>query len=126
MLTEYSPDVPWAGKDNTIPCAAAHHLADAQWLRSPDVADSYSRWWLSGLQGVRHNYYFWLFTALRRRLAVEGVAGLALVRELLPNATALYAAFANGTYPPGSQYLAAAGCMYNVDGNEGQERTISG
>ena len=33
VLTEFHPDVSWAGKYNTIPCAAAHHVREGRWLR---------------------------------------------------------------------------------------------
>jgi len=45
---------------------------------------------------------------------------------MLPNATASYWAFANGSKPGGSAFSAANNCLFNVPGNEGQERTISG
>jgi hypothetical protein len=126
VITEFSPNVPWAGRANTIPCAAGHHLTDARWLRSTAVAESYSRWWVSGLQGVRPNYYSFWATAVRRRLQVEGAAALPLISVLLPNASAMLDLFGNGTHPPGSAFSANHDCMFNVPGNEGQERTISG
>jgi len=126
VITEFSPPVPWAGSNNTIPCAAGHHLTDARWLRDPAVAESYSRWWLSGLPGVRKNYYSWLMSAVRRRLQVQGAGALARIAELLPNASANFRAFANGSSPGGSAFVASSDCLYNVDGTEGQERAISG
>ena len=126
VITEFSPAVPWAGRANTIPCAAGHHLTDARWLRAPAVAESYSRWWVSGLQGIRPNYYSWWATAVRRRLQVEGAAALPRIAALLSNMSANLAAFANGTHPPGSAFSRAHDCLWNVPGNEGQERTISG
>ena len=126
VITEFSPPVPWAGSNNTIPCAAGHQLTEARWLRDPAVAESYSRWWVSNLPGVRKNYYSWLMTAVRRRLQVEGAAALPLMAALLPNATANFRAFANGSSPGGSAFVASSDCLYNVDGTEGQERAISG
>ena len=126
VITEYSPKVAWAGRANTIPCAAGHHITDARWLRSPAVAQSYTRWWVSGLPGIRSNYYSWLATAARRRLQVEGASALPLLAALLPNATDAFRAFANGTKPPESAFSAPNDCLWNVPGNEGQERSISG
>src|SRR5712692_1348972 len=33
VLTEFLPKVPWAGKYNTIDCAAGHHFYEGRWLR---------------------------------------------------------------------------------------------
>jgi hypothetical protein len=57
VVTEFSPNVGWAGKYNTINCAAGHHLVEAGWLRNTTLATSYSRWWTQ--PGSRHNYYYW-------------------------------------------------------------------
>ena len=126
VITEFSPPVPWAGSNETIPCAAGHQLTEARWLRDPAVAESYSRWWVSNLEGVHKNYYSWLMQAVRRRLQVEGAAALPLMAALLPNATENFRAFANGSSPGGSAFVATSNCLYNVDGTEGQERAISG
>ena len=85
VVTEFAPNVPWAGLDNTIPCAAGHHVQDGRWLRDPSVMDSYSTWWVSGLPGVRLNYYFWHAQSLLARLALlDGLAkGGALLVEPL-------------------------------------------
>lgn len=126
VITEFSPNVSWAGRSDTIPCAAGHHLADARWLRTPDVPASYSRWWVSGIEGVRFNYYNWLATAVRRRLEVEGPAALPSIAALIPNMTDAYKNYANASKPPESSFLPDQDCLWNVPGNEGQERTISG
>jgi hypothetical protein len=62
VITEFSPKVGWAGRDNSIICAAGHHLMDARWLRdganstcAGEVADSYSAWYASGLRGVKYD-----------------------------------------------------------------------
>ena len=31
VITEFLPDVPWAGKHNTISCPAAHHYYEGRW-----------------------------------------------------------------------------------------------
>jgi hypothetical protein len=126
VLTEYSPNVSWAGRDDTIPCAAGHHLADARWLRDPTIPASYSRWWVSGIQGVRFNYYNFLATAIRRRLQVEGSSAIPLISALYSNLTDFYLRYANATSPPESSFLEDKDCLWNIPGNEGQERTISG
>ena len=33
VITEFLPDVPWAGIYNTINCAASHHFREGRWLQ---------------------------------------------------------------------------------------------
>ena len=40
IVTEFYPHVPWAGKHNTIPCAAGHHIHEGRWLRDEQVRSS--------------------------------------------------------------------------------------
>ena len=40
VVTEFAPNVPWAGSNNTIPCAAGHHLTEGRWLRAATVKPS--------------------------------------------------------------------------------------
>ena len=126
VVTEFAPNVPWAGRDNTIPCAAGHHIQDGRWLRDQAVMDSYTAWWASGLPGIKQNYYYWYATALLRRLQVAGSTNLPLVARLLPNVTALYWRYAAGDLPANAAWDAANNCLWNVPGNEGQENTASG
>ena len=126
VITEFSPDVPWAGLANTIPCAAWHHLREARWMRNASVAESYSRWWVAGLDGVKHNYYYPWATAVRARLAVEGAAALPLIATLLANASAIFLEYAAGALPQNAAFVASADCLWNEPGNEGQENSISG
>lgn len=130
-ITEFMPNVSWAGRANTIPCAAGHHLSEARWLRgaAAAVADSYSAWWAAGLPGVKSNYYSFYAWSLARRLDVAGLAAnLPLVAALLPNASAQARLFMDGTLPGGggSAYSAPHGCVWNAPGNEGQELALSG
>ena len=48
VVTEFLPRVPWAGKDNTIPAAAGHHIMEGRWIHdevSPRILfNPASRW----------------------------------------------------------------------------------
>lgn len=79
-MTEFSPDVSWAGEYNTINCAAGHHMLEGGWLRQPIYMDSYTRWWVT--TEAKHNYYYWYATALARNFALSG--DVALLREVVP------------------------------------------
>ena len=129
VITEFSPNVPWAGRANAIPCAAGHQLAEARWLRGANgtaIADSATGWWFSNLPGVELNYFTWHTQALLRGLEVRGAAGLPRALALLPNASAILLRYLAGELPPAARYDAANACVWNSPGDEGQENAISG
>ncbi len=35
VITEFLPNVPWAGKHNTISCPAGHHFYEGRWIADP-------------------------------------------------------------------------------------------
>ena len=43
VVTEFLPDVGWAGKYNTISCPLNHHILEGRWLRTPAYLDDYLR-----------------------------------------------------------------------------------
>jgi hypothetical protein len=45
IITEFLPPVGWAGKYNSIDCAAGHHLHEGRWLANPQYLDDYSLFW---------------------------------------------------------------------------------
>ena len=48
VVTEFLPDVPWAGKYNTISCAASHHFNEGRWLKDRTLLAGYARFWFEG------------------------------------------------------------------------------
>ena len=87
VVTEFLPDVPWAGKYNTINCAAGHHFYEGRWLRDPRYLDEYATFWLRKGGGVRV-YSFWIADSLWNRYLVTGRAGE--IKELFPDLMANY------------------------------------
>lgn len=45
VITEFLPDVPWAGVYNTISCAASHHFRDGRWLSDTTPLSEYAVFW---------------------------------------------------------------------------------
>jgi len=41
VVTEFLPDVSWAGAENTIACPFGHHVREGRWLRDAKYLDSY-------------------------------------------------------------------------------------
>ena len=71
VLTEFLPDVPWAGPYNTINCPAAHHLREGRWLSDRDGwMREVIRFWLDG-HGDAFAYSMWLASAVEDYLALH-------------------------------------------------------
>src|SRR5580658_4434699 len=66
IVTEFLPDVPWAGKDNSINCAAALHFYEGRWLHDPAYLDDYATFWLRK-GGSARSYSFWMADSLWNR-----------------------------------------------------------
>ena len=45
IITEFLPDVSWAGKYNAICCPAAHHFNEGRWLKDPTYLKDYAAYW---------------------------------------------------------------------------------
>ncbi|MBR4866241.1 MAG: hypothetical protein IKU11_06115 [Clostridia bacterium] len=45
IITEFLPDVPWAGIYNSISCAAQHHFKDGRWMKDSSVLGEYAAFW---------------------------------------------------------------------------------
>ncbi|MFA5818443.1 MAG: hypothetical protein WC854_04115 [Bacteroidales bacterium] len=58
VITEFLPDVPWAGKYNTINCPAGHHFYEGRWLHTQSYLQSYANFWFKG-GGEPRRYSFW-------------------------------------------------------------------
>ncbi len=52
LITEFLPDVYWAGKFNTINAPLIHHLNDFRWLKNADDFLDYVKFFLSGDNGA--------------------------------------------------------------------------
>lgn len=45
VVTEFLPDVKWAGKYNVINCPAEHHFREGRWLRDSQYLSDYAMYW---------------------------------------------------------------------------------
>jgi hypothetical protein len=117
IVTEFLPAVGWAGKHNSISCAAGHHLYEGRWLHEPRFLDDYSLFWFRK-GGEPRRYSFWAADAVWARHLVQ--TNRTLVTGLLPDLVANWEAWEK------DHYDAAAGLFWQNDGNDGMEVSISG
>lgn len=116
IVDEFLPNVGWAGKYNSISCAAGHHFYEGRWLRDPKILDDYARFWFrSG--GEPRRYSFWAADAIWARCRVTGDRALAV--DLLPDLVANYEAWEK-------THRDANGLYWQIDDRDGMEVSIGG
>ena len=116
VVDEFLPNVPWAGKYNTISCAAAHHFYEGRWLRDRRYLTDYARFWFRK-GGNPRIYSFWAADALRAWSLVnqdQYVAG-----ELLPSLIENYHAWEKSNRDEN-------GLFWQEDDRDGMEISIGG
>ena len=116
VITEFLPPVGWAGKYNTICCAAGHHLYEGRWLNDPKYLDDYSLFWFRN-GGEPRRYSFWAADALWARYLVTGDA--ALIKKSLPDLIANYEAWEQS-------HRGVNGLYWQTDDRDGMEVSIGG
>lgn len=116
IITEFLPPVGWAGKYNSISCAAGHHLREGRWLNDPRYLDDYSVFWFRK-GGNPRTYSFWAADSVWARYLVTGDARLP--KALLPDLIKNYQAWEG-------DHRDANGLFWQADGNDGMEVSVSG
>lgn len=116
VITEFLPPVPWAGKQNTISCAAGHHVREGRWLADVRYLDDYSVFWFRK-GGEPRRYSFWAADSVWARYLVTGDKHLPL--ELLPDLIRNYEAWEK-------DHRDTNGLYWQVDDRDGMEVSIGG
>jgi hypothetical protein len=116
IITEFLPDVPWAGKDNSIDAPAGHHIYEGRWLADSKYLDDYSVFWFRE-GGSPRSYSSWLADALWARYLVNGNDDD--IKELLPDLVKNYEAWEKSN-------LKTNGLFWQIDDRDGMEMSISG
>ena len=76
VITEFLPDVPWAGIYNTISCAASHHFRDGRWMHDSAPLEDYARFWCN--EGNPRLYSFPIADSILALTKVTGDCSLAV------------------------------------------------
>jgi predicted GH43/DUF377 family glycosyl hydrolase len=116
VITEFLPNVPWAGKENTISCAGGHHFREGRWLHDPQYLNDYAVFWLRGGGAVR-SYSFWIADSIWQQYLITGDPALA--KELLPDLVKNYEAWEKDRLDPN-------GLFWQIDDRDGMEMSIGG
>lgn len=116
VITEFLPNVPWAGKFNTISCAAGHHFYEGRWMADPQYLRDYALFWFRK-GGEPRRYSFWAADALFASHLVQPNASL--LTNLLPDLVANFEVWEK-------KQRDATGLFWQIDDRDGMEVSIGG
>jgi hypothetical protein len=121
VLTEFLVPMRHAGANNTISCAAGHHLMEGRWLREQLYLDEYTRFWLRGDHGKAqphfHRYSSWFAAAVYERYLAN--ADRQSVTSLLDDLAADFQQWEQ-------ERRLTNGLFWQYDVRDGMEESISG
>ena len=116
VVTEFHPDVSWAGLYNTIPCAVGHHLREGRWFRDAAFLDDYIRFWYGPGRDHLHSYSNDLEAACEDVARVRG-------EEVCPELTG---AMAQSLDQWREERMGEKGLLWSNDDRDGSEFSITG
>jgi len=117
IITEFLPEVSWAGPFNSINAASGHHIAEARWLvQDRSLAKEYILFWLKG-EGDERSYSSWIVFSVYQYALVVDDKDFAI--SLLPQLEKYYERVKESN-------LAQCGLFWSDDDRDAMERSISG
>lgn len=116
VISEFLPDVPWAGRYNTISCAANHHFYEGRWLKNSEILSDYASFWFSG-GGNPRLYSFGAADAIYNYYLIHKD------KTLLAN---LYPKLKNNFTEWEKEKQDSTGIFWQVDDRDGMEMSVSG
>ena len=117
IITEFLPDVPWAGKYNAISCPGMHQFDEGRWLHDGRFLRDYAYYWFRKGGSVR-SYSFPAASALYSQYLVSG--NDSVVRDLLPDLVANFDAWEQ------ERFDTSRGLFWQIDDRDGMEISICG
>lgn len=116
VITEFLPNVSWAGKHNTISCPAGHHFHEGRWIADPTFLEDYATFWFRK-GGEPRRYSFWAADALFAYHLVHPNGPL--LTNLLPDLVANFEAWEKSR-------RGANGLFWQIDDRDGMEVSVGG
>lgn len=116
IITEFLPDVPWAGKYNSINCAAGHHIYEGRWLHDATIIKDYINFWFYKGGNLR-SYSTWLADAIFKYASTKGDTNF--LKKLQPDLVANFNEWEKS-------HCTNEGLFWSVDDRDGMEISVSG
>lgn len=119
VVTEFLPDVPWAGAYNAIGCPVAHHIAEGRYFKNKEFLYAYIRHFAMGRGADKDIFYYSnpFIDEVCRFVFREG--DLAFGKELYPHLCRQYEKLKELHGTP-------SGLYFSNDNKDGMEYSISG
>ena len=117
LMTEFLPDVPWAGKHNTINAPLFHHLNEYRWFKNADILENYLTWFLENKGGNAYHYSTPALTAMYEFLLLTGN------EDFIKTHADSFERYFLGWE---QKHLTERGLYYSIDGYDAMEFSISG
>lgn len=118
VITEFLPDVRWAGPHNTISCPLGHHVLEGRWLRDSSILESDIRFFLKD-ENTDHAMKYSSSFLWSVYLYILYSGRLEFGREILPQMISQYEAWE-------VTHLTEYGLFWSNDNRDGMEYSISG
>jgi hypothetical protein len=117
VITEFLPDVPWAGKYNVINCSGMHQFREGRWLKNPNYLLDYAEYWcrektLARKYSFPIAYSFWEFYKVH--------PDTVFIKKSYAALKEIYAGWEK------SHWDEKAGLFWQKDGYDGMEVSVSG
>lgn len=116
VVTEFFPEVPWAGKYNAICCPAGHHFYEGRWLHDSKYLNSYAKYWFMPDVNPR-SYSFWAANAILAFCEIQG--DFSVAKELYDDLKENYFAWEK-------EKQTENGLFYQIDDRDGMEYSAGG
>lgn len=118
VITEFLPEVEWAGPYNTISAPLGHQIMEGRWLHNSRFLEEYIRFWYEGnTREHLYSYSNWLGYAVWQKYLVDGDA--AFLVQQLPGMIASFTRWEN-------THHTRDGLYWSYDVRDGMEESISG
>lgn len=116
IITEFLPNVPWAGKYNSINAPAGHQIYEGRWLHDPKYMEEYIDFWFKEGSTIRE-YSTWIADAIFQFCLVNGDYSLAI--KLLPKLVDNFIGWEK-------KNKHTSGLFWSNDDRDGMEVSVSG
>lgn len=117
IITEFLPNVSWAGKYNGICCPAWFHFREGRWIHNKVYLTDYADYWLKG-GGALRSYSFPVADALNQYSLVLG--DKEELEKYFPELLENYYAWKKEKFVPN------VGLFWQIDGEDGMEVSVGG
>lgn len=117
VITEFLPEVGWAGKYNAINCPAMHQFSEGRWLRNPEYLLDYARYWCREKEDASKYSYPIAYSFLEFHKAHPCMN---LLTESYEDLKIIYSMWYDKRWDD------EAGMFWQLDGYDGMEVSVSG